>query len=71
MAKLLTPTKEYNIDNCPCLHVADSSLEEHPEGFDDYPQFFVYEVFDQTRTEAECPSDNNPLLINHTGNIKL
>ena len=71
MAKILTPTKEYYVDNCPVLHMNEEVEGDHPLGFDEYPQFFLYEVDDGTRLDVEVPSNNNPVSINLTGNIKL
>ena len=70
MASILKPTKEIFIDNCPVLHVTDNMPTEHPPGFDEYPNFFCIEVFENTRVDVEVPSDNNPLGIKLTGNIK-
>lgn len=71
MATLLTPSKSLFIDDCQCLHMNNNINGDHPSGFDDHPDKFVIEVFDETRIDSEVPSDNNPLLINITGNIRI
>lgn len=71
MANLLKPAKEYHIDNCPILEVDSRDSGEHHEDFNLYPQYFLYETFEDTRIDVECPSDNNPVPINITENIKL
>jgi hypothetical protein len=48
----------------------DKVIGEHPAGFDEYPQHFLFEVLDETRVDTEVPSNNNPLSINLTGNMK-
>lgn len=70
MATLLTPSKSLYIDNCQCLHMNDTVIGDHPAGFDEYPQHFLFEVFDETRIDTEVPSNNNPLSINLTGIMK-
>ena len=71
MATMLNPSKEYYVDNCRCLHMNVEVEGDHPSGFEDFPQFFLYEVDDDTRLDVEVPSNNNPVSINLTGNIRL
>lgn len=71
MAKILTPTKDYYVDNCPVLHINEETEGEHAEGFEENPNLFLYELDDSTRLDVECPSDNNPVSIYVTGNTRM
>ena len=71
MANLLEPAKSYYIDNCPVLHVTKDMETEHPEGFGDHPDMFAIEVMDGKYVNVDVPSNNNPVNIYHTGEIKI
>jgi hypothetical protein len=69
MASITNPNKKYLIDNCPVVTI-NSSSSDHPEEFDEYPNLFAIELFNDTATAAEAESENNPVPMYHTGNIK-
>ena len=71
MAQLLEPAKYIYVDNNPCLSVTKDMETEHPEGFDDHPDMFVYELMEETLMNVDVPSNNNPINIYHTGEIKV
>lgn len=72
MAKLLEPAKYYYVDNCPCLvKTKDMAEDEHPEGFDDNPDMFLYELKETSYMNVDVPSNNNPVNIYLTGEIKV
>lgn len=69
MAKILEPTKEYFIDNCP-IYPVENANSDPSVNLSDHPEYYAIEVFEDTRIDADTLSENNPVHINHTGIIK-
>lgn len=69
MASIGIPTKKYNVYNQLVGKTGSSESQHAPEYFQN-PEGFYCEILTDTRTEAECVSNNNPIDVTITGEMK-
>lgn len=70
MATISRPTRALWVDNCPIGHVASKNTTDMPDDFMTYPDFFYMTLLDDTATEYNTPSENNPMKMYITTDIK-